>query len=97
MKADDPLWRPLNGTADRKTLERNRDETQNTAKQTTTPRSRHSNCDLRFSYLVHCEVSVVEVAAASLEADFSHSVVNQKKIPQLKNIHSHSSSSRVAD
>lgn len=36
------------------------------------------------SYLVHGEVSVVEVAAASLEANLRHAVVNQKEIPQLR-------------
>lgn len=35
------------------------------------------------AYLVHREVSVVEVARASLEADFSHAVVNQKEISEL--------------
>lgn len=39
----------------------------------------------RHPYLVHGEVSVVEVAAASLEANFRHTVVNQEKIPQLRN------------
>lgn len=41
-------------------------------------------CDFWYSYLVHGEVSVVEVAGASLKANFSHAVVNQKKIPQLQ-------------
>lgn len=40
--------------------------------------------DFWYSYLVHGEVSVVEVAGASLEANFSHAVVNEKKIPQLQ-------------
>lgn len=39
--------------------------------------------DSQYPYLVHGEVSVVEVAGASLEADFSHAVVNQEEIPQL--------------
>lgn len=36
--------------------------------------------------LVHGEVSVVEVAGASLEANFSHAVVNQKEIPQISQL-----------
>lgn len=40
-------------------------------------------------YLVHGEVSVVEVAGASLEADLSHAVVNQEEIPQLHETRSH--------
>lgn len=44
------------------------------------------------SYLVHGEVSVVEVAAASLEANFSHAVVNQKEIPQLQETYNHANS-----
>lgn len=36
------------------------------------------------TYLVHCEISVVEIAAASLEANFGHAVVNQKEITQLQ-------------
>lgn len=39
---------------------------------------------LLHSYLVHCEISVVKVAATSLETIFSHAVVNQKEIAQLQ-------------
>lgn len=38
---------------------------------------------MMHSYLVHGEASVVEVAAASIEANFSHAVVNQEEIPEL--------------
>lgn len=36
--------------------------------------------------LVHGEVSVVEVAAASLKANFRHAVVNQQKIPKISHL-----------
>ena len=39
---------------------------------------------VNVSHLVHRQASVVEVAAASLETDFSHAVVNQKEVPQLQ-------------
>lgn len=44
---------------------------------------------ISMPYLIHSEVSVVKVAGASLEANFSHAVVDQKKIPQLQDTQSH--------
>lgn len=34
-------------------------------------------------HLIHCQISVVEIARASLEADFRHAIVNEEEVPQL--------------
>lgn len=38
---------------------------------------------LDSSHLIHCQISVVEIARAPLEADFRHAIVHEEEIPQL--------------